>query len=79
MPEKLRVGGITISSDRSYSGKLVLNLLRQSFENGKLSAECKEIEEAYNRGYEDAKREYKELIGAFGIIRSYLFKTEGEE
>lgn len=76
MPEKMRVGGITISSDRSYSGKLVLNLLKQSFENGRLSAECKYVEEAYNREYEDANREHEELLVALGIIRSYLLKKE---
>lgn len=79
MPEKLRVGGITISSDKSYSGKLVLKLLKQSFENGKLSAECKYVEEAYNRGYEDANQEHKELLNALGVIRSYLSKTGGSD
>ena len=79
MPEKMRIGGITVSSDTSYSGKLVLHLLKQSFENGKLSAECKGVEEAYKRGYEDAKQEHKELLVALGIIRDYLFKTGGEE
>lgn len=79
MSEKVRVGGITVDSNKSYSGRVVLKLLKQSFENGKLSAECKYVEEAYNRGYEDANQEHKELLNALDIIRSYLSKTGGNE
>ena len=48
--KKLRVGGVTVQANETYSGAVVLRLLEVSFTNGKRQGE-ESSKEAFNRGY----------------------------
>jgi hypothetical protein len=49
--EKLRVGGMTIETTKTYSGAVVLQLLKTSFENGCRNGRADSHKE-FIRGYE---------------------------
>ena len=66
--EKIRVCGITVSADKSYSGKEVINLLKISFENGNrrglLEADTqyqRGFSDGYSKGYSEASSDVSEL------------------
>lgn len=48
--KKLRVGGMTVQANETYSGAVVLRLLEVSFTNGKRQGE-ESSQEAFNKGY----------------------------
>ena len=65
---KLRIDGETISPEKSYSGKRVIELLRVSFENGKAYGALTEQESiktahdvGYKEGYLAASEDLKDL------------------
>lgn len=72
MAEKMRIDGITIDSEATYTGKLVIGLLKKSYEKGRLFAEYAGSQAAYNEGYEAAKQEQQEFLDALNVIRRYL-------
>jgi hypothetical protein len=48
--KKLRIGGVTVQANETYSGATVLHLVEVSFTNGKRQGEGSS-QEAFNRGY----------------------------
>ena len=72
MAEKMRIAGITINSEATYTGKLVIGLLKKSYENGRLSAEYAGSQAAYDEGYAAAKQEQQEFLDALDVIRRYI-------
>lgn len=58
--KKIRVGGITVEETQTYSGAVVLRLLKTSFENGRqhgLGDMDKEFHRGYDAGFVDGKEE----------------------
>ena len=62
MSKKLRVGGMTIDSTKTYSGAVVLKLLETSFENGRRQGKADSNKE-FLRGYEAGYANGKESTG----------------
>lgn len=56
--EKMRVGGMTIDATKTYSGAVVLQLLKTSFENGCRRGSA-DKEKEYLRGYEAGRLDGK--------------------
>ena len=72
--EKIRVGGVTVSADKSYSGKEVINLLKISFENGNRRG-LLEADKQYQRGFSDGySKGYTEASSDFSELRNILQK-----
>ena len=49
--KKMRIGGVTVESTKTYSGDLVLQLIEISFENGRRRG-VNDSEKEFCRGYE---------------------------
>lgn len=63
--KKLRVGGMTVQANETYSGKVVLQLLETSFENGRRQGElrcCEEFARGYNAGVNEGKERASEQL-----------------
>lgn len=72
--EKIRVGGVTVSADKSYSGNEVINLLKISFENGNRHG-LLEADKQYQRGFSDGySKGYREASSDVSELRDNLRK-----
>ena len=60
--EKIRVGGITVEATKTYSGAVVLQLLKISFDNG-CRRGCADLNKEFHRGYEAGRVAGKEESG----------------
>lgn len=49
--KKIRVGGITVEETKTYSGSVVLQLIKTSFDNGCARASA-DMEKEFRRGYD---------------------------
>ena len=63
MSEKLRVGGMTIDSTKTYPGKVVLRLLHTSFDNG-CRHETVRAEKEFQKGYS-----YRGNVVRFSMVK----------
>lgn len=59
----LRIDGRTIKEDETYSGKIVISLLRKSYDNGYSRGlrDVTQYENGYNDGIEVGLKELKEF------------------
>lgn len=59
----LRIDGRTIKEDETYSGRIVLGLLRKSYDNGYSRGlrDATQYEDGYNDGIEVGLKELKEF------------------
>ena len=59
----LRIDGRTIREDETYSGKIVIGLLRKSYDNGYSRGlrDATQYEAGYNDGIEAGMKELKEF------------------
>ena len=60
--KKVRVGGITVEATQTYSGAVVIQLLKTSFENGCGHASA-DMEKEFRRGYDAGFAAGKEETG----------------
>jgi hypothetical protein len=59
----LRIDGRTIREDETYSGRIVLGLLKKSYDNGYSRGlrDATQYENGYNDGLEEGMKELKEF------------------
>lgn len=86
MTGKLRVDGMTVEPNRTYSGKQVIRLCNVSFENGmrrfKLTQTdiAQALQEAYARGYQEGKQarsdEITGVLEALKVLKDYFQNTD---
>lgn len=59
----LRIDGRTLREDETYSGKIVIGLLRKSYDNGYSRGlrDATQYENGYTAGLEDGMKELKEF------------------
>ena len=59
----LRIDGRTLREDETYSGKIVIGLLRKSYDNGYSRGlrDATQYEAGYNDGIEEGMKELKEF------------------
>lgn len=85
MAGQLRVGGVTIDPNMSYSGKEVIRLCSVSFENGMRGFRWKDgnmeqaLQAAYDRGYHEGKQarsdEVTGVLEALNVLKEYFQNT----
>lgn len=78
---KLRVDGETISPEKLYSGKRVIELLKVSFENGKaygVLQEQESIKTAHDAGYKEGYLAASEDLKNLSTILKRIMETKEE-